>query len=218
MTAILMRVNVLNAITLCNMELLLVRTMLLISATMFVPIATTAQSRIDSLLNKLKISSREDSLAIHLLLSYEYDDVRSVLYHAKSANRLAKRQGDSLSIVQSGRLVGWSYRKLNYLDSSINACEQVLSIAKRNKYMLEYGKLLNGLGMTYTFIAKYDEALKCHFESLAAMENIDNKKWVSISLVNIGLMYYKMVDTRRALDYNLRALALKKKHQLLRRY
>lgn len=169
-----------------------------------------AQQRIDSLLRELKTRSAEKALDIHLRLCYEYSDEVQVLNHAKRAFAIAKKLGDSLNMVKSGRLIGWSYRRLNYLDSSINACRQVLAVAKRNSYMFEYGRLLNGLGMTYTFLAKYDEALKCHFQSLATMESIDDKKWVSISFFNIGLVYYKMLDSEKALLYNLRALELKR--------
>lgn len=167
-----------------------------------------AQQKIDSLLQELKTGSKKKILDIHLGLCYEYTDEVQVLYHAKKAFVIAKQLGDSLNIVKSGRLIGRSYRLFNHLDSAIDIFMYVSPIAKRND-MFEYGRLQNSLGMAYSFAANYSEALKCHFESLAAMEKLDNKQWVSISLFNIGLVYYKIEDPVKALEYYNRAYKLK---------
>lgn len=167
-----------------------------------------AQQKIDSLLKELKTDSKKKALDIHLQLCYEYADEVKVLYHAKIAYAIATQIGDSLGIIKSGRLTGRSYRIFNHLDSAIDIFTYISPIAKRND-MFEYGRLQNSLGMAYAFAANYSEALKCHLESLAAMEKLDNKQWVSISLFNIGLVYYKIEDSKKALEYYNRAYKLK---------
>lgn len=70
--------------------------------------------------------------------------------------------------------------------------------------------MLNSLGITYTLKANYAEAMKCHFESLSVMEKLDNKQWIGTSLINIGLVYYKIEDYDKALEYFKRAYQFKK--------
>ncbi len=169
-----------------------------------------AQHRIDSLLRLLEISSVKESLAIHLDLSIEYTEPEKGRYHAKMAYGIANDLGDSLAMVDAGRLLAFSYRDLNYLDSSIAVYKQVLPIAKRNNLMVDYGRLLNGFGITYALSAEYDKALRCHFESLEVMEKLDNKKRIAMSLFNIGFVYYKIREYRKALKYYSQALQIKR--------
>ena len=169
-----------------------------------------AQQKIDSLLKELETNSKTKALNIHLQLCYEYVDEMKVLYHAKIAYSIATQLGDSLNIVKSGRLTGRGYKFFNHLDSAVDVLKYISPIAKRNSMMFEYGRVQNSLGATYTFTANYSEALKCHFESLAAMEKIDNKQGISISLFNIGLVYYKIEDSKKALEYYNRAYRLKR--------
>jgi tetratricopeptide (TPR) repeat protein len=172
-------------------------------------VKTVAQQKIDSLLQELKTSSEKEALDIHLSLCYEYSDEVQVLYHAKRAFVIARSLGDSVNIVKSGRLVGRSYKFINQLDSSIDILRYVSPIAKRNNMMFEYGRLQNTLGFTYMLMASYAEALKCHFESLSVMEKLNNQQWMSISLLNIGAVYYKIEDSQKALKYYNRAFKLK---------
>src|SRR5690606_20449965 len=87
----------------------------------------------------------------------------------------------------------------------------VLPIAKRNNIVSEYESLLNSLAISYTFQAKYDQALKIHFQALTLREAKTDKDYVGISnsLNNIGLVYFKLKNYTKALEYYDRALALK---------
>jgi tetratricopeptide (TPR) repeat protein len=170
----------------------------------------SAQGKIDSLLQRLQIKSKKELLQTHLELSVEYLDYNKAKHHAKLAYGLAKEIGDSLNMVEAGRLLAFSFRDLNELDSSIAIYKLVLPIAKRNGLLIEYGRLLNGMGITFTLRAAYDKALECHFESLAVMEKLGIKKRAAMSLFNIGFVYYKIKDYVKSLDYYVRAGKIKR--------
>lgn len=188
------------------------RFILTLSCLMLLCLHAEGQQEVDSLLQALQTSSKGEAVNINIELCYAYGesgDEQRALTHAKLAYSLAKELNDTLNIIKSGRLIGRSYKLFNKLDSSIYILTYILSIAKGSRFELEYGQLLNSLGSTYTFKASYAEAMKCHFESLSVMEKLDNKQWISISLFNIGLLYYKIEDHGKALEYFRRAYQLK---------
>ena len=186
---------------------------LTLSCLMLLWLHALAQQKVDSLVQVLKNSSKEEAPNIHLELCYEYTDNIKVLYHAKLAYGIAKEIGDSINMVEAGRLLAFTFRDLNQLDSSKEVYKTVLPIAERNKLLVEYGRLLNGLGITCTLLAAYDEALDYHFESLAVMEKLGNQKRISMSLFNIGFVYYKIKDYQKSLDYYNRADKIKRSIQ-----
>lgn len=149
---------------------------------------------------------------INIELCYAYGDIGDEsknLYHAKLAFSIAEELNDSLGIIKAGRIVGRGYKIFNKLDSAITILRYILPIAKGSHFTLEYGQLLNTLGTTYIFEASYAEALRCNFEALSVMEKLDNKQWISIVLINIGLAYYKIENPGKALEYFKRTYQLK---------
>src|SRR5690606_35962494 len=58
----------------------------------------------------------------------------------------------------------------------------------------------------YTFQAKYDEALKYHFENLELRKQEGDFKRVFHSLNNIGLLYFKLRNYETALEFYKKAL------------
>ena len=58
--------------------------------------------------------------------------------------------------------------------------------------------------------AEYDKALTSYFESLLIREKYGDKFDVSVTLNNIGLVYFKLEDYDKALTYYERSLKLKK--------
>ena len=68
---------------------------------------------------------------------------------------------------------------------------------------------MNGLALDYTYIAEYDKALEYHFRISCVREEEGNKAEISITLNNIGLVYFKLHNYESALKYYEKCLAIK---------
>lgn len=170
-------------------------------------------SRIDSLARVLESDietpARLNSL-IELSLEYFDYDHESCLKYADEAYDLAKELGDSLQIVKSSRIKGQMYRRIGQLDSSIAILDEAYYIAKRNRYLYDYKRILNALAAAYILKADYDKALEFNFQSLLVREEEGDKAEVSIALNNIGLVYFKLKNYEQAIKYYLRSLEYKR--------
>jgi signal transduction histidine kinase len=167
---------------------------------------------VDSLQQVIDQGDDEAKTGALISMALEYFDVdnqRALNYSSEAYNK-GLQYGDSAAVVKAGRISGQMLRRLDRLDESISMLEKVLPIAKRNKYIEDYKRILNALALCYTFKANYDKALEYHFESLVIRESEGNKAEISVSLNNIGLVYFKLHYYEEALDYYLRAIALKR--------
>ena len=145
-------------------------------------------------------------LAIKFMLAAQYD---SADRYCQELISIGRNTGDSLPYVRGHAIKASVLRRTGFIDSAMKAYNRVLPIARRNSYDHEALHMLNSLGLLYTFQARYDVALNCHFESLAIRELRGNKFDISISLNNIGLLYYKLFDIEKALSFYTRSLQLK---------
>ncbi len=151
-------------------------------------------------------------MAVELELGWQYlqhDDEEAFKY-ASHAYDLALQFGDTARLVKAGRVKGQALRRLNNLLESIKVLNAILPIATRNKLADERKKILNALAVSHTFRAQYDKALEYHFQSLVLREAQGNKAEISISLNNIGLVYFKLYNYEGALKYWTKCLELKK--------
>lgn len=149
--------------------------------------------------------------------TYRLNDLNSSLSYALEAGEEARQLGDSARIVRCGRSQG---QILNGLDRYKEAGEKlvsVLPIAKRNGFKSDYKSILNNLGIAYTFEAKYDEALKIHFETLVLRESDNDNHEIINSLNNIGLVYFKLKNYSRAIEYYEKAYKLGEENSGLER-
>jgi hypothetical protein len=85
-----------------------------------------------------------------------------------------------------------------------------LPIAKRNCYDVVAKHLLNSIAILFSFEARYDLALKYHFESLELRQRVGDKFEISVALHNIGLVYYMLSNPDKALSYYSKSLMLRK--------
>lgn len=169
--------------------------------------------RIDSLQALLNLNTGIDRYIILYELAYEYVDVDKYLAvdYGRMALEAAKEHGDSLIIVKAGRIMAQAFDGLGKVDSTILLSNQILPMAIKNNYENELIRVLNLLGLSYTYEAEYDQALKYHFQSLQIRERQGDVGSIGISLANIGLVYYKMKDYHKALFFYKKSLTLKNK-------
>lgn len=178
-------------------------------------IKITAQSKtpeIDSLENLLKDALEKDRgvLLLDLSIAYFPENPEKSLMLLNEARDLALNKGDSLLLVKSGRIKGQILRRLDRVNESLVILSEVLPVAKRNSYVADHTYILNALAIAFTYQANYDKALLYHFESLAIRENLGDKSEISITLHNIGFVYFKLKNYPEALKYYQRSLELKK--------
>ncbi|MBN8649999.1 MAG: tetratricopeptide repeat-containing sensor histidine kinase [Cytophagales bacterium] len=148
-------------------------------------------------------------------LHFEYrPEFQKALDYARLAYNQAEALGDSVKIVESGRLVAYSLDDLGRNDEVIEILNQVLPIARRNvvrypELKKEIKFILNNAGIAYTYKGNYDSALSYHFKSLVLREEEGEKRPIGNSHNNIGLVYFKLRNYQRALDHYLQALSIK---------
>jgi signal transduction histidine kinase len=167
---------------------------------------------VDSLLLALEHAQNEKQiLDTKVFLAYEYFEVdnKRALKYSSEAYDLAKQLGDSLQIVMAGRIKGQMLRRLDRLQESVNVLLEIGPVARRNNFQDHYRKILNALAVAYTYQADYDKALEYNFQSLIAREQQGDKAEISVSLNNIGLIYYKLKNYETALKYYNQCIALK---------
>ncbi|HEY8936631.1 MAG TPA: tetratricopeptide repeat-containing sensor histidine kinase [Cyclobacteriaceae bacterium] len=177
-----------------------------------------AQDRkaIDSLALLVNKSEGAEKCEVLYKLAIEYatiNDNNTALGYVDEGFSLAEQIDDSLRIVKGGRIKGQILRRLDKINEAIEYFKKVIPTALRNKnqegYKTEYKLLLNALAITYTYQAKYDEALKVNFQSLQEREIQGDKREISIALNNIGIVYFKLKNYESALKFYDKALALK---------
>jgi signal transduction histidine kinase len=144
-------------------------------------------------------------IAFEYIVQGKFDEALGYLEHAQI---VAHEVGDSLRIVKAGRVKSQMLRRVDRLNEAITELTSILPIAKRNKLLSEQKYILNGLAISYTFLAQYDKALSFHFEALVLRERDGNKEEIRESLNNIGLVYFKLKNFTKALEFYTHALQL----------
>jgi len=165
--------------------------------------------KIDSLKNVLLHQSGEERFSILYDIVFEYlgkEDFPEALKYIEEAQQVAGRYDDSLHIVKAGRVKGMILHKLDRTADAIDEFQKVIFISKRNGFQNDHEAILNGLAVAYTFQAKYDKALQYHFECLTMREIRGNHGDICITLNNIGMVYYKLKNSEKALEYYKRTL------------
>jgi tetratricopeptide (TPR) repeat protein len=127
------------------------------------------------------------------------------------ADKVAQMIGDSLRIVKAGRTKAQLFRRVHNLQRAVNEFQRVLPVAERNRFLNEVAMIYNGLGITYTFLAVYDEALRCHLRALEVTKQLGDPTDISMVLNNLGLLYHKIEHSEKALPYFLEAVEYSKR-------
>ncbi|WP_276370537.1 tetratricopeptide repeat protein [Chryseolinea sp. H1M3-3] len=169
--------------------------------------------KIDSLKLKLdsSVGGQRCDVLIDLSIAYFGEGISLTAFdYANEALQIAQATADTLKLVKTVRLKARIFRTLNQIDSSLILLHDILPIAKKKRYFDEIGFILNGLGISYNLQAHYDLALKYYFEMLeypAGSGGITEE----VRLLNIGFVYYKLKEYRKALEYLDDALWVTKK-------
>ncbi len=173
----------------------------------------TAQdkARVDSLklVLQVQLPAEQYPTLFALAVAYADKDNKQSFQYIDQANAVALMLGDTVKIVQSGRIKGQILRRLDRLDEAIALFTRLMPIARRNGLDNHYKIILNSLALAHTERAEYHKALEYHLQSLEMREKEGDKGQISVTLDNIGLVYYKLNDYIKAIEYFERSLELK---------
>jgi tetratricopeptide (TPR) repeat protein len=188
--------------------------LLLVAVIIFLPIVTySQQGKIDSLIITVSKSVGIDKFdpLINLAREYAKDDANLEAYkYAKEARIIAYHFGDSLRIVNAGRIMGQLCIRLSNAQEAEEILTKALPVAQRHDLKNDYKLIMMNLALAFTLQAKYDKALELNFKSLQQNELDKDYENVAVVLSNIGLVYYKLGDFQKALQYDEQCLQLKR--------
>jgi len=171
-----------------------------------------SQGKIDSLHETLKGANqdRRYSALVGIARYYgnEMGKYDSAVKYLRAAYQIAKRKGDTLKIAETGRMFSAAFDGANEGDSVIKIANEVLPLAKKSHAWEILAKLYNQMGVIYTYYGQFDRALEYHLMSLELREKLEMSDVnLMLSLSNTGLVYYKLGDNNKAIEYFLRALS-----------
>jgi signal transduction histidine kinase len=192
-----------------------------VACLLFVGYALPAHSqdfkKVDSLKKELLLSKQQAKFEIlnQLFKQYYQTDYKVALDYAIEFNDLAKQVGDSVKIIDGGRMMAHALMYLERNGEAIEILIKIYAIADRNKAAHPELKkqikfILNNAGITYTYLGNYDKALEYHFKSLVIREEEGDKKSIGTTLNNLGFVFYYLKDYQLAIEYYQKALLTKR--------
>ncbi|MBN8578794.1 MAG: tetratricopeptide repeat-containing sensor histidine kinase [Cytophagales bacterium] len=137
------------------------------------------------------------------------------LGYARQAYNLAESLGDSVKIVEGGRMMAYSLDDLGRYAEVVKTLNHVIGIANRNQTKYPRLKsrlksLYNNVAIAYMHRGNYDSSLYFHFKSLEIREQENDKRGIGTAKNNIGLVYFKLRNHTKALEYYEQALLIKR--------
>jgi len=177
-------------------------TLIVITLTSLTAIARQSPA-IDSLENLLPVQQGMARFETLNLIAIEYTDVdnREAYRYARQLYPLSFALGDSLTIVKAGLRMGAILRRLEKTDSALRVLTYCMSIARRHQFIQELKFMTNSAGGIYTLQARYQLALSLLFESLEIRRTDQVDGDVGVAVGNIAVVYYKMKNYEKALEY-----------------
>ncbi|HYF71095.1 MAG TPA: tetratricopeptide repeat protein [Ohtaekwangia sp.] len=138
--------------------------------------------------------------------SRQYEDAVFVANHCIE---LAVKNCDTLQLVQANRLKASALRRSGNLQSADPIYKATIEVAQTKGYIDEAKILLNSHGALYVLTAEYDKALGQFLKSLPLRERGGNKDEIGTCLHNLGLIYYKLNNFNKAIEYYKKSLGVK---------
>jgi signal transduction histidine kinase/tetratricopeptide (TPR) repeat protein len=174
------------------------------------------ENRIDSLndlLANTKGLTRVD-VEIELATEYIFSNTKLALEKINSAIENAERANDPYRILKTRRIKGQILYRLEKLDEAIKVNEEAYNLFKSKvsgnpEMEVEFSRVLNNLGASYSLVANYDRALDLHFQALVFREKQGDFAYISDSYLNIGFVYFKLKQYENSLTYYEKSLEAK---------
>jgi tetratricopeptide (TPR) repeat protein len=171
------------------------------------------QRVIDSLQNVLKTKHGADRWEPLYELACEYvdNDKDRALQIITEAYDGAKALGDSLKIVKTQRAYASILGGLGMRDEQQSELKAALRTASFNIYKHEMAHILRDLASAHFAIDRYDVALENNFKAVLLYEEVGDSLSVARCFYDVGLVYFKCENFRKAADYLNKSLLKREK-------
>ena len=167
---------------------------------------------IDSLKNHVENSP--DSQRFELILNYMRallpKDPQASYNVSEYALSFAEERADSLMIVKTLYAQGFLLRRMEQENRALVVLARAYGIARRNNQSEQLSRILNLQAASYTFTARYDDALRTNFEALSLNEKLGSIEQVGMTCNNIGLVYFKLRNADEAIKFYKKSLEAKR--------
>jgi tetratricopeptide (TPR) repeat protein len=173
--------------------------------TMFIAISTgnSLAQNLDSLKAQLDLSGGTARCSTLFRIAFELSngDGKGTVDYSSKAFECAKIHGDSLLMIKAARIKAAGFRLTDEMDSSNALIFSILPMARRKQDYGEMKYLIHALAIGLSLVGRYDEALRYNFEALEIRRKYAKPSFVAATLNNIGLVYYKLRDYSKAVEY-----------------
>ena len=143
---------------------------------------------------------------------YEMERYEEAQNYYQQSLVLRQEIGDQWGVAGCYDNLGNLYLQLGKYRDALNYCLQSLDITQHTGDQKGRGNTLFNVGKIYVVLQEHDSALDYFSQSLQAREGISDKKGLAEAYCFLGSLYqdaaFPMANTRQALDYLHRALAL----------
>jgi tetratricopeptide (TPR) repeat protein len=185
--------------------------MLVISVLIVQFLCGQGNNQTDSLLGVLRITQDDKARARLFLKISKEEELRAPeksLSYAKQARQIAQRSDFDSAELRAMIIIGVNFNRMNNLKESIEIGEQIVEKASRNNMQLEIADGRAIMAVAYAQGGDYDNSSKLYFENLKLYEKLNEKKWLGVTLGNIGINFIKQQSFEKALDYVNKALSI----------
>ncbi len=159
--------------------------------------------KLDSLKAQLNLSNgtARCSTLFRIASELSKSDDKNTIEYASKAFECAKAHGDTLLMIKAARIKAVGFRLTDELDSANELIFSILPIARSKHDFGELKYLIHALASGLLMVGRYDEALRYNFEALEIRRKYAKPSFVAATLNNIGLVYYKLRDYSKAVEY-----------------
>jgi len=174
--------------------------------------AAAQQHEIDSLINGLKNFAAQDSNRAkqlsNIAFAYSEFNPEEGLKYADKAIELSLQLKDSLRISEAYTNKGLNYYGKSDYSNAIKFYKIAMGYLPAKGMDDKTFILRNTIANAYLNLSNYTEALNTYFDNLHFAESLHKNRGRAISLGNIGIVYKRIGENKKALEYDYQALAM----------
>ncbi len=147
------------------------------------------------------------------IANYQFD---SSLNYVKKAIKLADESGDIKRQAQNYAVYGKILYKSEGPSKGLVYFKKSYNLYKQLSDSLGMSDELNGMGVMYSRMVKYDSAVYCYLELISICEKLGFEEVLGKGYINLGIAYYELKNYDDALPYFEKSLKINEKYGNMR--